>query len=472
MCTHHPASSTSISRRDLLRAGAVALAAGVVLPRVAQAQVEDLTTLAAYAPQSDFDIALAAERWIRRARIETPDGVTWPADPLKPASIEYDLYNGMPGVVLFYLELYAATGDKAWLSEARAGSDELATHIAEMERTENAGLYTGLAGAAFVLEETFRATGDGRYRDAAMRAIDGIHDRALRVGRGSGATWSGESATNDIISGNAGIGLFLLWADQRLPDPRNRETAIAAGRHLLDSAIPERGGLKWNVSPNVKNLYPNFSHGAAGASYFLASLYQASGDRAFLNAALAGATYLETVANTDDDGLKVFHHEPGGESLYYLSWCHGPAGLSRLFYRLGEITSDERWHDRVRRAATATMAAGVPEQRTPGFWNNISQCCGNSGVGEYFLILNRVMPNPRYAAMVRRVADDNLRRATADGDGMKWVQAENRVSPDVVVAQTGFMQGAAGVGAFFLHAHAASSGARAPAIVWPDTPFV
>ena len=85
MCTHHPASSTSISRRDLLRAGVVALAAGVVLPRVAQAQVEDLTTLAAYAPQSDFDIALAAERWIRRARIETPDGVTWPADPLKPA---------------------------------------------------------------------------------------------------------------------------------------------------------------------------------------------------------------------------------------------------------------------------------------------------------------------------------------------------------------------------------------------------
>ena len=238
MCTHRPASSTSISRRDLLRAGAVALAAGVVLPRVSQAQAEDLTRIASSAPRSDLDVALAAERWIRRARVETPHGVTWPADPLKPASIEYDLYNGMPGVVLFYLELYAATGDKAWLSEARAGSDELATHVAEMERTENAGLYTGLAGAAFVLEETFHATGDGRYRDAAKRAIDGIHHRAQRVGRGSGATWSGESATNDIISGNAGIGLFLLWADQRLPDPRNRETAIAAGRHLLDNAIP------------------------------------------------------------------------------------------------------------------------------------------------------------------------------------------------------------------------------------------
>jgi len=114
----------------------------------------------------------------------------------------------------------------------------------------------------------------------------------------------------------------------------------------------------------------------------------------------------------------------------------------------------------------------VPEQRTPGFWNNISQCCGNSGVGEYFLTLNRIMPNARYAEMVRRVAADTLRRATADGDGLKWVQAENRVSPDVVIAQTGFMQGAAGVGTFFLHLDAAARGAPSPGVIWPDTPFV
>ena len=45
--------------------------------------------------------------------------------------------------------------------------------------------------------------------------------------------------------------------------------------------------------------------------------------------ALAGAHYLEAVANTEDGGFKVFHHEPGGETLYYMSWCHGPAGTSR-----------------------------------------------------------------------------------------------------------------------------------------------
>jgi len=368
----------------------------------------------------------------------------------------------MPGVVLFYLELYHRTGDAAWLAPARAGADELATRLESMAKDENYGLYTGLAGAAFVLEETHRATGDGKYRDGAQRAIDAIHAKIH--------TWTDARAATDIISGTAGIGLFLLWADHRIPNGWNRVAATAAGRRLIEAAQPEHDGLKWAVAPNVKNQYPNFSHGAAGVSYFLASLYQATRDRAFLDAALAGARYLEAVANTENGGLKVFHHEPGGESLFYLSWCHGPAGLSRLFYRLGEATGDRSWHERVSRAAAAIRASGVPEQRTPGFWNNISQCCGNCGVGEYFLTLDRLYPGAGHAEMVRRVAADTLRRATVDGDGLKWVQAENRVSPDVVVAQTGYMQGAAGVGSFFLHRDAAVQGLK-PAIVWPDSPF-
>ena len=465
MCTAHDL--PLFSRRDLLRAGAAAIAGAIVVPRGLEAFASSNDSLP---PLADLDVALKAERWIRTARVETPNGITWPADPLKATSVEYDLYNGMPGVVLFYLELHAATGAKSWLTDARAGADELATRLAEMEKDENCGLYTGLAGAAFVLEETHRATGDGKYRDAAKRAIDAIHGRVQRAG--NGAAWGGPSATNDIISGSAGIGSFLLWADKRIPDPRNRETAVAAGRRLIEVGIEERGGLKWAVAPNVKNLYPNFSHGAAGVSYFLASLYQTTGDRAFLDAALAGARYLDAVANVEANGLKVFHHEPGGESLYYLSWCHGPAGLSRLFYRLGEVTGDPGWREKMQRAAAAIQASGVPEQRTPGFWNNISQCCGNSGIGEYFLTMNRVMPNASYGDMVRRVAADNLRRATAAGDGLKWVQAENRIQPDVVIAQTGFMQGAAGVGTFFLHCDAAARGVRAPNIVWPDTPFV
>ena len=463
----HSPSGQPLTRRELVGLGLGAVASVVALPDVLAASTE--RAAGAETKRPHLDVALAAARWIRSARVETANGATWPADPNRPTSIETDLYNGMPGVVLFHLELYHATRDAKWLDEARAGANELTAQMPALDKADNCGLYTGLAGAAFVLEETHRATGEGRYRDAAKRAVAMIHARAQKVG--SGVAWTGESATNDIISGSAGLGLFLLWAHGNVTDDASRSLAVAAGRALVDRGLPANGGHKWAVSPTTKNLYPNFSHGTAGVSYFLATLYQATGERPFLDAALSGAAYLRSVANTDRNGFKVFHHEPGGEELYYLSWCHGPAGASRLFYRLADATHDAQWFDLVRRAARSTMFSGVPEQRTPGFWNNISQCCGNCGVGEWFLSLNRVMPDDAHADMVRRVAADTLRRATPDGDGMKWIQAENRVSPDDVVAQTGFMQGAAGVGTFFLHLDAAEQKSGPSPIAWPDSPF-
>jgi len=454
MCRH------SITRRQMLGMGLGAAAGMVVVPNV-------LSALGAGAPPpTDLEVAVKAAKWIRRSRVETKNGVTWPADPLKPDSIGMDLYNGMPGVILFHLELFDATGDRAWLEDARLAANELTAQLPALQAAQASGLYEGLAGAAFVLEETHRATGEGKYRDAARRAIAMIHGLAKKTE--AGVEWSGASAANDIISGAAGIGLFLLWADRTMDDPQSRTLALAAGRQLVEVGIKANGGTKWAVSPSVKSLYPNFSHGTAGVAFFLTKLYRATTDVSMYAAALSAARYLQAVANADGGGYKVFHHEPGGEGLYYLSWCHGPAGTSRLFHQLAQTTSGDKWQALVDRGAQATIAAGVPEKQSPGYWNNISQCCGNCGVGEFFITLQQTAPKPQYADMVRRISADTLARATIDGDGLKWIQAENRVSPQAVVAQTGFMQGAAGVGTYFLHADALAK-ARRRSIVWPDS---
>ena len=419
------------------------------------------------APADDLETALKAEAWIRRSRIETKNGVTWPADPLKPSSVRYDLYNGMPGVVLFYLELYHATGDEQWLDEAKRGANELEAQLPSLAAAKDAGLYTGLGGAVFVLEETHRASTAGRYRDAARKALEMIHTLAQKTS--SGASWTGPSGTNDIISGTAGIGLLLLWADHTMDDAPSRTLALAAGRQLLGAGIADKGGTKWAVGPGIPKLYPNFSHGTAGVAFFLATLLKATGDNSFMAASLSGAKYLEDVADTGGSGFKVFHDEPGGEGLYYLSWCHGPAGTTRLFRRLAQITKRPKWDDFVLAGARATIASGVPEKQSPGYWNNISQCCGNCGVGEFFIDLQARTPSAEYSEMISRVRANTLSRATADGNGLKWIQAENRVSPEAVVAQTGYMQGAAGVGSFYLHARALAAG-KPRAIEWPDSP--
>jgi lantibiotic modifying enzyme len=224
------------------------------------------------------------------------------------------------------------------------------------------------------------------------------------------------------------------------------------------------------ASSSFPRNMPNFSHGTAGVAYFLATLASETRDKSFADAAVRGAKYLESIATpTDGDGRRIFHNDPDGHDLFYLSWCHGPAGTSRLFHRLGAVTGDRSWSAYVPRLAQGIVGSGVP-QRSPGFWNNISQCCGNCGVSDFFVSLHGVTGDASYLAFARRVADDTLDRATPEGDGSKWVQAENRVSPNVVLAQTGLMQGAAGVGLSMLRLDGALRGRKAT-IVLPDSPF-
>jgi lantibiotic modifying enzyme len=451
------------SRRDVIRAGlGAALFATLPTP----------VRRAAYADRSAepdlryFDAALAAARWLRATAIESPSGASWPAVPPDPKTVQRDLYTGFPGVVLFFIELHRATGDRGWLDLATKGADQLAASLPDAkDGDESAGLYSGLAGIAYTLEEADKARGEARYRPAIRKALGTIAASARDAG--AGVEWNDST---DIISGSAGTGLYLLRASTTLGDTAARAVAINAGRRLVEREFRSGETSFWMASSSFPRNMPNFSHGTAGVAYFLATLAAETRDKSFADAAVRGAKYLQSIAtSTDGDGRRIFHNDPDGRELFYLSWCHGPAGTARLFHRLGAVTGDRSWSAYVLRLAQGIIGSGVP-QRSPGFWNNISQCCGNCGVSDFFVSLYGLAGDESYLAFARRVADDTLDRATAEGDGSKWVQAENRVSPNVVLAQTGLMQGAAGVGLSMLRLDAALRGRKAT-IVLPDSPF-
>jgi lantibiotic modifying enzyme len=380
--------------------------------------------------------------------------------------VQRSLYTGYPGVLLFLVELHRATGDRAWLDLATSGADALAASLPDSATGEDsAGLYTGLAGIAYTLEEVGRARGDARYEAAIRKALGVILTSAHDAG--SGIEWTD---TTDIISGGAGIGLYLLRASASVREPTAREAAIRVGRRLVEREYRSGDASLWMMSPGFTRNMPNFSHGTAGVSYFLATLAGETREKSFADAAVRGARYLQSIATpTDGDGRRIFHNDPDGRELFYLSWCHGPAGTARLFHTLGSVTGDRSWSAYVPRLAQGIVGSGVP-QRSPGFWNNISQCCGNCGVSDFFVSLHGLTGDASHLAFAQRVADDTLGRATAEGDGLKWVQAENRVSPNDVLAQTGLMQGAAGVGLSMLRLDGALRG-RKPTIVLPDAPF-
>ena len=409
--------------------------------------------------------AQGVAKWLRNVEIPLTTGTGWAATPGPDAPQVQNLYSGSAGVVLFFLELHNVTGLASDLEPARLGARSLAVTL---DNERNPGLYTGVAGAGFTLTEVWKATKDTFYRDAANRTVDRLKAMARPVG--DGVEWS---PVSDIIGGTAGVGLYLLYAARELNRPDARELAEAAGRRLIAQQMPVEGGVKWAMTPDKPTrLYPNFSHGTAGIAYFLATLGQETGRREFTSAALAGARYLLKAAKTDGDVCLVFHHEPeaDGLDLYYLSWCHGPAGTARLFHRLAAVTGDRDWREWVRKSANGVRKSGIPEQRTPGFWNNVGQCCGSVGVAEFFLSYHQETKDAAALAFARELTNEITAKATRDEQGTRWIHAEHRVQPGNIGAQTGWMQGAAGIGAWYLRLDAFERGKK-PLIKFPDAPW-
>jgi lantibiotic modifying enzyme len=449
------------TRREFLSRAALAAAMAGVDPDIAS-----IVSKLGQAARPSRALAIRCAQWIDRSAQPSAGGVAWPADPAKPAAaIGLDFYNGTPGVVSFLANLQQATGDARWREQAQQGGAYLVAESTRRGDGLDAGLYTGLAGLATTFM-VLDATGVGpSWRGAARQAASKIVARAKTVG--DGVEWAD---ANDIISGTAGTGLFLLHAADAWGDTALGNLAVRAGRRLLKTAQPAEGGLMWFPSASLARNYPNFSHGTAGVAYFLATLHQHTKERAFLDGALAGARYLDAVATRRNGARAIFHMSGGGEDRFYLSWCHGPVGTARLFYRLLQITGEPKWRQWIDELTAWLVASGAPEQPSAGYWNNISQCCGNVGMGQYCLDLARHYPMPVADTLRARISSNTLSRATDDEAGLRWVQAENRVQPENLVAQTGFMQGAAGVGTFFLQLDAFERGAKWPTPM-PDTPW-
>ena len=287
--------------------------------------------------------------------------------------------------------------------------------------------------------------------------------------------------TTDLISGAAGIGLFLLEADFRTW--RAKGLAIEAGNGLLATA--ERVelddgnyGLRWKINPELERVLPNFSHGTAGICFFLVELHSICEiyseeyefakpgfqyDGRFGQAALAGARYLASLDAKHGALGHIPHHFPDGEQLFYLGWCHGPPGTCQLANALPTVEGSEFWEDYSKTATDSLLRSALHKNRTEGFWNNVGLCCGSAGAGSFLVDQSRRHDEPKYLDESRQIADDILARGkkgvTEQGfPTICWPSSEHRVRPDFIQTQTGLMQGAAGIGLFLLQLEAEHRG--------------
>ena len=251
----------------------------------------------------------------------------------------------------------------------------------------------------------FRAGGADRHRRAAAASIDTVLERAER--RGAGIGWiepipfadafglDGTTETFDVSRGSAGTALALLTRAEPGLHPGALDAARAVGERLLEVATPTAAGLSWPMMLEpVDWTAPNWSHGTAGIAYCLARLHAATGDQRFLDAALGRCA---SPVRDRERRRRLPHHPPQQrprKDLYYLGWCHGPPGTSRLFDELARQTGDAEWRAWLCGGGEAVLASGAPEQRGRGYWNNVGQCCGDAAVGEFAISLWQAARRP------------------------------------------------------------------------------
>lgn len=412
-------------------------------------------------PADDLATARGAAAFIRSHAVKTEHGLAWHKSPDEP-SLEVDLYHGTAGPALFLLELHRATGERAALDEALAGAAHIAATWPDEPRPDQIGLHGGLAGHAVLFAELARTTSDPRLAAWLADAIVRL-GRAAKPGDHGGLVL----AMNDMTYGGAGVVVTLL----ALGDAKCVALATRFGDGLLGRAEHVPHGTHWLMMPGDHTELPNFAHGTAGVAFALARLYEVTHEKRFLDAALAGAQYLLSIARTAGGVCLIPHALPEGAERYYLAYCHGPAGTSRLFHQLHRVTGDAIWSDWFERSVAGVLQAGLPEARTPGFWDNVGQCCGSAAVAELMLSVHRLTGERRHLELARALAGDILARATRHDDGsLEWIHSENRIEPYWRQSYTGYMQGAAGIGSLFVRL-AGHERRAAWKVRLPDNPF-
>ncbi len=144
----------------------------------------------------------------------------------------------------------------------------------------------------------------------------------------------------------------------------------------------------------------------------------------------------------------------------------GTSGVVLFFLEAHRLTNDPSYLDQARAGADYLLARldRTFEREGPGLYTGIA------GVAEFFLSLHQITHERDYLDFARRLTEDSLARGTRDDSGLRFVQAENRTEPDHLQAQTGYMQGAAGIGLLLLRLHAFETGVDF-GITLPDSPF-
>ena len=426
------------------------------------------TTLAAPRAGEVLQLALEAGEWLVVQGQSQSSGAAWPADAFRPEDMAYDLGSGTAGVIVYFLSLYAASGNERFLEMAERGGVYLESLLDDSnvfgEGSRRASLYAGVAGIGVALE--LLAEHRPAFSAKADKVVGLLEDWSVPAS--GGVRWSDDF--NDLLYGDAGTILFLAWHAHRNDDMRALELATSASHFLLSQAEDADHGQYWRFRRSKPFNLPGLSHGTAGIAYVLGTVGSLANDSVLTDAAADGFAYVDSIAQVFGDRIRIPYGWPAEnwEGLYEFGWAHGLVGNAALFTRLQQLGIETEEASRYNALIVNTLSSiglpGIPDEpfsepSTPLDWR-----FGRAGVLSLLSDYGEGI-DPR-DAIWHELAD----RASRDNGMANWEVDAPEFMGGGRAAFTGLFHGTAGIGLALLRLHAALT-EHPPYVTMPDDPF-
>ncbi|MGH9034291.1 MAG: lanthionine synthetase LanC family protein, partial [Acidimicrobiia bacterium] len=304
------------------------------------------------------------------------------------------LYFGLSGVVWFLTEAAAVLGRDDLLRRA----NELALSLPVL--TENPDLSHGTAGVGLGQLHQWLRTGDDRFLARAalaaehlVRTVERADDGPIwRVPASARSRLAGTSSYG-YAHGTAGIAAFLLSVAGATGEEAFATVATDALDGLLVLAEEGADGTAWwPAGPDDPACWPHWCNGSSGVGTALVRAYAMTGQRRYLNAAVAASRA----------GLAERWRSSPVQ-------CHGLAGDAELLLDLAACTGEESYRSQARQAAASLWLRRRRDGGSPGVrggpesWvfpddtgGTVSAAFGTgmAGVGSFFLRLAAGGPRP------------------------------------------------------------------------------
>ncbi len=292
-------------------------------------------------------LALRGSQCLSWIGLTLDDRDQWRLTPL-----ETDLYDGLPGVILFLAYLDAVTGEGKYSELARQA---LVTFRRQVEQTrsslETIGGFVGWGGIIYTLTHFGIIWNDAtllREAEEIVELLPPLIDKDNHF---------------DVISGSAGCIPALLCLYHCARSPRALSVAVKCGERLLSQAQTFDSGIGWVIPGTGKRPLTGFSHGAAGISWALLELSAASGEERFRKAACDAIAYERALFSPDagnwpdlrasDDSVTE-----SDKQKFMVAWCHGAPGIGLA--RLGSLEhlDDPSIRSEIETALQTTLSRG------------------------------------------------------------------------------------------------------------------